>query len=147
MRGQLEQDLGIPPASVVINASHCHGVIRADTAQLVVQVVKEAAKNLVVVKTGSGSGLESRISENRRLKMKDGSEVDMRRAYSMPRDEAVASVGPIDPQVGLLRLDRDAGVRRRWLARALHSLIWQRSVSRPAEPPASQRRQLDDPAF
>jgi len=30
----------------------------------------------------------------------------MRRAYAMPRDEEVASVGPIDPQIGLLRLDR-----------------------------------------
>ena len=33
----------------------------------------------------------------------------MRRAYSMPLDEEVASVGPIDPQVGLLRLDRADG--------------------------------------
>jgi len=52
---------------------------------------------------------EDRISENRRIKLKDGSEVDMRRAYSMPRDEDVASVGPIDPQVGLLRVDRADG--------------------------------------
>ena len=58
------------------------------------------------LRVGSGIGREDRISENRRLKMKDGSEVDMRRAYSMPRDEEVAGVGPIDPQIGLLRLDR-----------------------------------------
>ncbi len=109
VRGQLGTELGIEPSSVVINASHCHGIIRADTAQLVVQAVKEAAKNLVAVKAGVGSGSESRISENRRLKMKDGSEVDMRRAYSMPLDEDVVSVGPIDPQVGLLRLDREDG--------------------------------------
>lgn len=109
VRGALEQDLGIPPAGVVINASHCHGVVRGDTAQLVVQVVKDAAKNLVPVKAGAGAGHEDRISENRRLKMKDGSEVDMRRAYAMPRDEDVASVGPIDPQIGLLRLDRADG--------------------------------------
>lgn len=109
VRGELEKELGIPPSSVVINASHCHGVVRADTAQLVVQVVKEAAKELVAVKVGAGAGRENRISENRRLKMKDGSEVDMRRAYAMPRDEDVASVGPIDPQIGLLRLDREDG--------------------------------------
>ena len=41
--------------------------------------------------------------------MKDGSEVDMRRAYSMPRDEEVAGVGPVDPQIGVLRLDRSDG--------------------------------------
>ena len=109
VRGALEKDLGIPPSGVVINASHCHGVVRADTAQLVVQVVKDAVKNIDFVKVGVGTGNESRISENRRLKMKDGSELDMRRAYSMPRDEDVASVGPIDPQVGLVRLDREDG--------------------------------------
>jgi hypothetical protein len=103
------QELGIPPSNVVVNASHCHGIVRGDLEPLVIQAVKEAAKNLVPVKAGSGVGSETRISENRRLKMKDGSTVDMRRAYSMPRDEDVASVGPIDPQVGLLRLDRADG--------------------------------------
>ncbi len=109
VRKGLQQDLGIPPSNVVVNASHCHGIVRGDLEPLVIQAVKEAAKNLVPVKAGSGVGSETRISENRRLKMKDGSTVDMRRAYSMPRDEDVASVGPIDPQVGLLRLDRADG--------------------------------------
>ncbi|OYW24711.1 MAG: hypothetical protein B7Z55_01400 [Planctomycetales bacterium 12-60-4] len=103
------QEMGIAPSNVVVNASHCHGIVRGDLEPLVIQAVKEAVKNLVPVKAGSGSGSETRISENRRLKMKDGSMVDMRRAYSMPLDEAVASVGPIDPQVGLLRLDRADG--------------------------------------
>ena len=109
IRGELQRELAIPPASVVINASHCHGVVRGDTAELVVQVVKDAWKVMVPVKIGAGVGHEDRISENRRLKLKDGSEVDMRRAYSMPRDEDVAAVGPIDPQIGLLRLDREDG--------------------------------------
>ncbi|MDZ4288330.1 MAG: hypothetical protein U0984_10245, partial [Prosthecobacter sp.] len=109
VRGQLEKELGVPQSSVVINASHCHGIVRGDTAQLAVQAVKEAWKNMVPVKVGAGAGHENRISENRRVKMKDGSEVDMRRAYSMPRDEDVAGVGPIDSQVGLLRLDREDG--------------------------------------
>ena len=103
------QELGIPPSNVVVNASHCHGIVRGDLEPLVIQAVREAAKNLVPVKVGSGVGSETRISENRRLKMKDGSTVDMRRAYSMPLDQEVASVGPIDPQVGLLRLDRADG--------------------------------------
>ena len=29
IRGQLEKELGIPAASVLINASHCHGTVRA----------------------------------------------------------------------------------------------------------------------
>ncbi|MEZ0389350.1 MAG: hypothetical protein ACAI34_19890 [Verrucomicrobium sp.] len=106
VRGQLEKELGIPPGAVLVNASHCHGIVRGDTAQLAVEAVKQAWKNLQPVLSGTGSGHEDRISENRRLLMKDGSTVDMRRAYSMPRDEDVASVGPIDPEIGLLRLDR-----------------------------------------
>jgi hypothetical protein len=96
VRGQLDKKLGVPPSNVVITASHCHGLVRPDSAQLaqlVVQAVEDAAKNLVPVKAGAGTEHEDRISENRRLKMKDGSEVDMRRAYSMPRDEDVAGVG------------------------------------------------------
>lgn len=108
VRGGL-RELGIAPENVVVNASHCHGIVRGDLEPLVIQAVKEAAQNLVPVKAGSGEGSETRISENRRLKMKDGSMVDMRRAYSMPPDEDVASVGPIDPQVGVLRLDRMDG--------------------------------------
>ncbi len=109
VRAQLQKELGIPPTDVLINASHCHSVVRGDTDALTVQAVKAAFRAMVPVKVGAGSGYEARISENRRLKMKDGSEVDMRRAYSMPRDEDVAGVGPIDPQIGLLRLDRDDG--------------------------------------
>ena len=106
VRGQLQETLGIPPAHVLVNASHCHGLVRADADQLTVQAVKEAWSNLAPVRAGAGVAQEERISENRRLSMKDGSEVDMRRAYALPPDEDVAAVGPIDPEVGLLRLDR-----------------------------------------
>lgn len=109
VRGQLEKELGIPPASVVINASHCHGLVRSDTAALTVQAVKQAWKGLTPAKVGAGTAQEDRISENRRLRMKDGSEVDMRRAYALPRDADVESVGPIDPEIGLLRIDRADG--------------------------------------
>src|ERR1700735_5321173 len=42
VRSRLERELGIPPSSVVINASHCHGIVRSDTEQLTVQAVKKA---------------------------------------------------------------------------------------------------------
>jgi hypothetical protein len=109
VRTQLQQELGIPASNVLVNASHCHGIVRGDCAPQVVSVVKEAMGHLVPVKVGAGSAHEDRISENRRLKMKDGSMVDMRRAYSMPPDDQVASVGPIDPQVGIVRFDRMDG--------------------------------------
>lgn len=103
------QKLGLIPEHVLINASHCHSVVRGDADQLTVQAVKEAIAAMVPVRVGTGRGHEDRIMENRRLKMKDGSEVDMRRAYSMPKDEDVEAVGPIDPEIGLLRLDRTDG--------------------------------------
>ena len=109
VRAELQRELGIPPASVLVNASHCHSVVRADTDALTVQAVKEAAKNLVPVRAGAGRGREDRIMENRRLKLKDGSELDLRRAYATPRDEDVASLGPVDAEIGLLRLDRADG--------------------------------------
>ncbi len=106
VREGLWKELKIKPEHVIVNASHCHGVVRKDVAELSVQAVKDAAKQLVPVKVGAGAGFENRIQENRRLKLKDGRETDVRHAYSMPRDEDVAAIGPIDPQIGLLRLDR-----------------------------------------
>lgn len=109
VRGELQKELGIAPECVVINASHCHGVPRPDTAALTVQAVKEAWQKLAPARVAAGRGSEQRISENRRLKMKDGSEVDMRRAYPLPRDEDVKAVGPIDPEIGVLRVDHADG--------------------------------------
>lgn len=106
VREGLWKTLKIKPEHVIVNASHCHGIVRKDVAELTIQAVKDAAQNLVPVKVGAGAGFENRIQENRRLKLKDGRETDVRHAYSMPRDEDVAEIGPIDPQIGLLRLDR-----------------------------------------
>ncbi len=109
VRTQLQKELNIPPTSVLINASHCHGVVRSDLAPLVVQAVKNAYAGLVPVTVGVGSGREDRIMENRRVTLKDGTQADMRRAYALPPDAEIASVGPIDPQIGVLRLDRTDG--------------------------------------
>jgi hypothetical protein len=43
--------------------------------------------------------------------LKDGSESDVRGAYSLAADEEVESIGPIDPSIGVLRLDRLPEVR------------------------------------
>ena len=61
---------------------------------------------MVPVRVGAGVGSEDRIMENRRLKLKSGKEADVRHAYSLPPDDEVAAVGPVDPQIGILRLDR-----------------------------------------
>lgn len=106
VRGQIERELKISPGGVLINASHCHGVVCADVDQRTFQAVKGASEKLVPVRVGVGTGHEDRIQENRRLKLKSGREMDVRHAYSLPADDELAQVGPIDPQIGILRLDR-----------------------------------------
>ena len=106
VRAGLQRELGIAPSSVVINASHCHAVVRTDIEALTIETVKAAWRAKVPARAGAGRSLENRISENRRMKLKDGTQVDIRRAYSMPRDQDVVSVGPVDPEIGLLRIDR-----------------------------------------
>lgn len=109
VRSQLQKELNIKPTNILINASHCHGVVCADVEQRTVQAVKEASQNMVPVNVGTGIGHEDRIMENRRLRLKNGKEADVRRAYSLPPDEAVDGVGPVDPEIGILRLDRQNG--------------------------------------
>lgn len=109
VRRELAQDPGIPAAHVLVNASHCHGNVRSDCEASVVEIVRTAWSKMEKVSVGLGTASESRISENRRVHLKDGSQVDMRRAYAMAWDEQIAAVGPIDPQIGIVRLTRDNG--------------------------------------
>lgn len=109
VRKDLQETLNIPPGSVLVNASHCHGIVCKDADKRAIQAVHEAWENLVPVTAGTGISQEVRIMENRRLFLKDGSEADVRHAYSMPRDEDVIGIGPVDPEIGLLRLDRKDG--------------------------------------
>ena len=109
VRSRLRKELGIRPANVLVNASHCHGIVCADVDERTFQAVRAAMQNMVPVKVGAGVGHENRIMENRRLKLKNGREADVRHAYSMPPDEEVAALGPVDPQIDILRLDRKDG--------------------------------------
>jgi hypothetical protein len=109
VREKVEQELGIAPQNILINASHCHGVVCKDVEERTIQAIREAAGNLTKVTVGAGTGYEDRIMENRRLKLTSGKEIDVRHAYSMPPDVEVAEVGPVDPEIGVLRLDREDG--------------------------------------
>ncbi|RPI75375.1 MAG: hypothetical protein EHM42_15435 [Planctomycetaceae bacterium] len=109
VRAQLQRDLKIPPANVSINASHCHGIVCADIADRTVLAIKQAWENAKPARVGAGVGHEDRIMENRRMKLKNGREADVRHAYSMPADDQVAEIGPIDPQIGVLRFDARDG--------------------------------------
>ena len=109
VRKEIQKTCGIKPENVVINVSHCHGVVCADVEQRTVQAVQAAMKTMVPVEAGTGTGHEDRIMENRRMKLSDGRQIDMRRAYSMPPDVQVVEVGPVDPQIGILRLNKQNG--------------------------------------
>ncbi|MEI6687675.1 MAG: hypothetical protein WCN64_16130, partial [Planctomycetota bacterium] len=109
VREQLKKEFNILPLNVMVNASHCHGIVCEDVEERTVKAVRKAMKNLVEVDVGSGVGFENRIMENRRVKLKNGKDADMRRAYSLPPDSEVASAGPVDPQIGILRLDQKNG--------------------------------------
>lgn len=109
VRSRIESELGIEGKHVIVNASHCHGVVHPDVAARTVEAVSTAAASLTPVRVGAGVGHEDRVMENRRFRLKDGTEADSRHAYSMPWNDEVASVGPVDPELGLLRLDREDG--------------------------------------
>ncbi len=106
VRKELSDIKGFDPKHLIVNASHCHGVPAKDSAARTVKAIREAIQRLEPVRTGVGTGSEDRIMENRRIVMKDGSVVDVRHAYSMPAEEDVAGVGPIDPEIGVLKLER-----------------------------------------
>lgn len=109
VRERVERELKIPSRNISINASHCHGIVCSDVAEKTVLAVQQAYQNLVPVTVGAGVGHEDRIMENRRMKLKSGREADVRHAYSLPPDDEVVGTGPIDPQIGVLRLDGPNG--------------------------------------
>ncbi|MEC9093124.1 MAG: hypothetical protein VX438_10490, partial [Planctomycetota bacterium] len=107
LKKKLKEEHLIEPSKVLINASHCHGIImRQGLEEKIVSIVQHALKHLVPVTVGIGIGEEKEVQENRRLTLKSGKVIDVRHAYSLPADDEVASAGPIDPQIGILRLDR-----------------------------------------
>lgn len=106
VRKMLKERLGIAPENVIVNASHCHGIVRKDSAELAVSAVESAFRNRVPVKAGAGKGHEDRIMENRRMRLKDGTQTDVRHAYATAPDEEIAAVGPVDPEIGILKIER-----------------------------------------
>ena len=109
IRDALRHELGLTADRILLNASHCHGRVREDCARIVVETVRRAWESRVPVRVGAGTGYEDRIMENRRLELKSGRVVDVRHAYSLPPDDEVVAVGPVDPDIPLLRLDREDG--------------------------------------
>ncbi|MFH1477997.1 MAG: hypothetical protein ABIH24_10995 [Verrucomicrobiota bacterium] len=111
LRGRIETELGIPGGHVLVNASHTHppGRLLCDDGEQVdrtFNAVKQALANLTEVKVGAGAGREDRITINRDLRLKNGRDWTIRHTNPCPPDEEVAALGPIDPEIGIIRIDR-----------------------------------------
>ncbi len=112
IRAQIKEELDIDPQNVFVNASHLHGAgynISEDVEELTLMAVRQARSNMVPVNVGTGSGYEDRITENHLLKLKNGKGWAIRHANPLPPDEEIEGVGPIDPEIGILRLDKKNG--------------------------------------
>jgi neutral ceramidase len=120
---------GIPAGHVVLNVSHSHSApyISADLQELlrpfglrlhdddyavvlqqaVVEAVVEAADRAEPVGAAVGRGRVDRVAGNRRPKLPDGRTVHR---YGRPPEELRSlPEGLIDPEVALIRVDRDDG--------------------------------------
>lgn len=111
LRDRIEAELGIPGAHVLVNASHTHppGRMLCDDAQQVertFEAVRQAWESLTPVRVGAGKGREDRIMLNRTLRLRNGQHWTIRHANPCPPDEEVEALGPLDPEIGVLRFDR-----------------------------------------
>ena len=109
VRARIEKALGIPPQNIMFNASHCHGNPSPKSEDLTVEVIQAAYKRLEPAVLRSSRAEEDRVQENRRMQLKGGGEIDVRHAYSLPPNKEIHSTGPIDPEVGILRVDKPNG--------------------------------------
>lgn len=111
LRNRVEQELAIPGLNVLVNASHTHPpgrMLCSDDEQVerTFDAIRRAQATLVPVTVGVGVGHEDRIMINRTLRLKDGKGWTIRHANPCPPEDQVAGLGPVDPEIGILRIDR-----------------------------------------
>ena len=112
IRARLHDQLGFDESKVLINVSHNHhtqGQVASNVVERCVRAVRRASETVVPVKVGVGVGHEDRITMNRRLLLEDGRVWTIRRANPSPKDAEVTGLGPLDTEIGILRIDRLSG--------------------------------------
>lgn len=111
LRKRLEEEVGIAAECVTVCASHTHPPGRLlvdDDAQitLAAEAVRQAIQNMVPVRLGAGAAHQDKLTINRTIMMKDGTDYTLRACNPYPPDEEIEALRPIDPEVGVLRVDR-----------------------------------------
>jgi len=113
IRTRVQNELKIDGNNIMINASHNHWTndqLAEDYVERIIKGVKEAQQKMVSVKVGGGTGVEKRITMNRRLLLANGKEWTIRRATPEPQDNMVKGIAEgFDPEIGILRIDRTDG--------------------------------------
>lgn len=111
LRKRLSAELGIPGECVTVAASHTHPPGRllcsdAEQIERAVRAVRQAVAGMVPVRAGAASATQDKLTFNRTLMMKDGTDYTIRGCNPLPPDDEVEALRPIDPEVGVLRFDR-----------------------------------------
>ena len=115
LRSRIQQKLNIPGCNVMVNASHTHPfhgqLLCNDDEQIdrTVDAISRAMKSMEPVTIGTGLGYEDRLTINRTLRLKNGKDWSIRMGNPCPPDDEVAELGPIDPDIGIIRIDRIDG--------------------------------------
>ncbi len=108
LRARLAAECDLPAESVSVSASHVHQTPRMlcdDAAQIerIAAAVGEALGNMAPAVVGVGRGHENTLTFNRTIMLKDGTDYTL---PPYPREEDIAGLRPVDPEIGLLRVDR-----------------------------------------
>lgn len=111
LRGRIEGELGIPGSHVLVNASHTHPPCQLlcrpeEQVARTFDAVRRARQGMVEVNVGVGVGAENRFTINRTLRLRNGKHWTIRHANPCPPDDEVAELGPLDPEIGIMRFDR-----------------------------------------
>ncbi len=114
LRKRVEQEFKIPSSNISVSASHTHGVPRmlCDDKQQIdktLEAIRHALHNMVPVTIGVGSGYENSLTFNRTMMLKDGTDYTLRSCNPPPLDDEIEGLRPIDPEIGIIRIDRFDG--------------------------------------
>lgn len=112
VRRRIREELDIDESSVLLSATHNHharGQVAEDAGERIARAVAQAWKGMTPARIASGKGQEERITMNRRLRLDSGKHWTIRRATPSPADDRVVALGPVDTEIGLLRIDSMEG--------------------------------------